>query len=235
MKILRTEVKQFGIELSDEKMAQFEVYRALLIEWNQRVNLTRIVDPDAIEVRHFLDAVSCVTVTGDLNQQRIIDVGTGAGFPGLPLKIVFPQMQLTLVESVGKKVRFLEAVAAELGLKDVTIINGRAEVVGQSADHREQYDWSLARAVAHLRVLAEYLLPLVKVGGSMLAQKGEGAERESAEASHALTLLGGSEGMIRPIQLPTQPQTHYLLTSQKISPTPPRYPRRTGIPSKRPL
>ena len=166
------ETAVFGITLSPEQVSQFATYQSLLLDWNQRMNLTAIREPRQIQQRHFLDALTCSLATGVLNGRSLIDVGTGAGFPGLPLKILFPDLRLTLVESVVKKTRFLEAVVAELGLNDVTIVSERAEQLGQDAVHRGQYDWAVARAVAELRVLVEYLLPFCRLGGFVLAQKG---------------------------------------------------------------
>jgi 16S rRNA (guanine527-N7)-methyltransferase len=225
----------FGITLSPTQIDQFARYQSLLLGWNQRINLTAIREPDEIQRRHFLDALSCAKVTGDLNGRSLIDVGTGAGFPGLPLKILFPALRLTLVESVTKKARFLEAVVAALELSDVTIIAERVEVLGQDTAHRGQYDWAAARAVAELRVLLEYLLPLCRLGGHVLAQKGESAAEEAANAKRALAALGGSLQPLVPIQLPRREAVHYLVVVEKTAVTPAQYPRRTGIPAKRPL
>ena len=232
---LRQDAARWGLALTERQLAQFAAYEALLLDWNRRMNLTAIREPAGIRRRHFLDALSCVTVTGSLATRRLIDVGTGAGFPGLPLKILTPSLQLTLVDSVQKKTRFLTAVVAELGLRDVTILAERAETLGQDAGHRAQYDWAVARAVAPLAVLAEYLLPLCRVGGAMLAQKGAAAANEVAEAAAAVALLGGGEATVTPIQLPLQTQRHYLVVVPKNSATPPRYPRRAGMPARRPL
>ncbi len=225
----------FGIHLTLTQLKQFEQYRALLLEWNERMNLTRIVDNDDITVRHFLDSLTCATVTGDLNGCDVIDVGTGAGFPGLPLKILYPQMRLTLVDSVAKKTRFLQAVVDELALADVKVVADRAETLGQSAEFRSRHDWVMARAVAQLRILAEYLLPLVREGGSVLAQKGGTAVREVAEAANALQVLGGSEPQLTQIQLPNQDGEHFLVRIKKSAETPSQYPRKPGRPTKKPL
>lgn len=226
---------EFGITLSDQQIAQFAHYQQLLIDWNGRMNLTRIIEPDQIMLRHFLDSLTCATVTGDLNAATVIDVGTGAGFPGLPLKILYPTMQLTLVDSVAKKTRFLQVVVDELGLENVQVVAERAETLGQSAEFRAQYGWVVARALAHLPVLAEYLLPLLRVGGSMLVQKGASAQREISEAAHALDILGGNAPTLTEIRLPQQPTAHYLIHIIKSAETPAKYPRRVGKPSKRPL
>lgn len=234
-KKLATLAQTYGIILDIRQVTQFDRYLKLLLEWNAHTNLTRIVEPEEVLIRHFLDSLTCATVTGNLNRMRVIDVGTGAGFPGVPLKILFPAMDLTLADSVGKKTDFLRALVEDLGLGTVEILAERAETLGQDDNYREQFDWAMGRAVAHTRILAEYLLPLVKVGGKMLAMKGSWGEEESAESHHAITTLGGSPPTIHPIQLPNRPDPHTLVIIEKHSPTPAKYPRRPGMPTKRPL
>lgn len=224
-----------GAPLQPEQIVQFQQYEALLLDWNERMNLTAVRLPTDIRIRHFLDSLSCGPVIGDLNGRSLIDIGTGAGFPGLPLKILFPQLRLTLVESVAKKGQFLQAMVDTLGLTDVTILAERAEVLGQQPQHRQQYDWAVARAVAELRVLVEYLLPLCRVGGQMLAQKGEGVHEEVEAARRAISLLGGAEPALGSITLPGREQPHYFVTIAKVGETPTAYPRRVGVPGKRPL
>ncbi|MCP4415726.1 MAG: 16S rRNA (guanine(527)-N(7))-methyltransferase RsmG [Chloroflexi bacterium] len=226
---------QLGVQLTEQQIAQFMQYEALLLLWNERMNLTAVRQPAEIRIRHFLDSLSCATVMGDLNGRSLIDVGSGAGFPGLPLKILVPAMKVTLVESVAKKGQFLQTVADELGLNDVTVLTERVEKLGQSSLHRQQYDWATARAVAILPVLAEYLLPLCKVGGSMLAQKGENVAVEVVAAGKAIELLGGGKSKTVSIKLPQREQLHYLLTVAKVANTPAKFPRRVGVPGKRPL
>lgn len=225
----------FGLRLVEEQLVLFARYQALLLQWNERINLTAIREPELIQQRHFLDSLTCATVTGDLNGRSLIDVGAGAGFPGLPLRILYPQSHLTLVESVQKKARFLEAVVAELGLANVRIVAERAEVLGQQAVYRGQYDWAMARGVAEMRVLVEYLLPFCRIGGHMLAQKGESAAGETAAAAAAIAELGGAAPQLYSIQLPGHSERHNLVVIKKGAPTPARYPRRPGIPARRPL
>ena len=225
----------FGISLSAAQLAQFAAYEALLLEWNNRISLTAIREPRAIRIRHFLDALTCAAATGPLDAQTLIDVGSGAGFPGLPLKIVYPRLRLTLVDSIAKKARFLELATGELGFTDVTVVADRVETLGHDPALREQFDWAVGRAVAELRVLAEYLLPFCRLGGHMLAQKGEGAAAEVVAAAHALAELGGGGATFTTVQLPETEEGHVLVVVDKIRPTPIRYPRRPGIPAKRPL
>jgi 16S rRNA (guanine527-N7)-methyltransferase len=225
-----------GLELSAEQQQAFERYAQELIAWNEScVNLTAITDPLAIEMRHFLDSLSVLRAVQLAPQAKVIDVGAGAGFPGLPLRIVCPALQLTLLEATGKKTAFLEHIAKHLNLSSVKVVNARAEEAGQSAAHREQYDLVLARAVAHMPILVEYLLPLCRIGGRCIALKGESAAVEVGVAEHALRLLGGRLAQLTPIELPHVVETHYLVVIEKVAATPSHYPRRPGIPSKKPL
>jgi 16S rRNA (guanine527-N7)-methyltransferase len=223
------------LELTPAQIAAFQAYADELRLWNERFNLTAITDPEGIQVKHFLDSLSLLAVLPANPAGRLIDVGTGAGFPGLPLKIVCPALHVTLVEATGKKVTFCEAVAAKLGLRDVTVVKARAEEIGQDPAHRAQYDWAVARAVAELPVLAEYLLPLVRVGGQAIAQKGQSAPAEVQAAAAAVRALGGQWAQTQPLALPGLPEARYLVVYDKVAPTPPAYPRRVGVPSKSPL
>ena len=224
-----------GIRLTRLQLAALGQYEGLLLEWNSRYNLTAIRDPQEIRARHFLDSLTCLIAMRGTPMERVIDVGSGAGFPGIPLKIACPDMQLTLLESIGKKADFCRQVVQSLILKAVSVISGRAETLGQASDHRQRYDWALARAVAVMPVLAEYLLPLVKIGGHALAMKGESAPVEAQSAENALRLLGGSLRQLIPVTLPSVVEERYLVVVDKTASTPAAYPRRVGIPAKRPL
>lgn len=225
----------FGICLNKKQIAALQIYTRELLEWNQKFNLSAIRDEAGIHTKHFLDSFSCVLAWNNTSPTCLIDIGTGAGFPGLPLKILYPRLQLTLVESVGKKANFCRHVVETLKLTDVEVLHMRAEDVGQLAAHREKYDWAVARAVARLPVLAEYLLPLVQVGGSMLAQKGESGPAEAHAAESVIKLLGGHIRQLLPVTLPGVVEERYLVLVDKVAATPPGYPRKPGIPSKTPL
>ncbi len=231
--------KVLPVTLKPEHLDAFRIYGEELAAWNNDFNLTAIHDEDGVQIRHFLDSLSCLLgmedATERLNGRHIIDVGTGAGFPGIPLKIIRPGMRLTLLEATEKKVGYLRHVVKRLGLEGVTIIHGRAEELGQMPQHRERYDWAVARAVAEMPILSEYLLPLVKVGGRVLAQKGESAPAEVQRAEWAITQLGGQMRRLAQVELLGLAETRYLVLLDKIAATPPQYPRRPGIPTKRPL
>jgi 16S rRNA (guanine527-N7)-methyltransferase len=224
-----------NLDLTADQQHAFEHYLRALIDWNERINLTAITDPLEVEMRHFLDSLSVLKAVALPAGTRVIDVGTGAGFPGLPLKILCPQIQLTLLEATGKKATFLQHVIEQLALHHVKIATARAEEAGQDPAHREQYDVVLARAVARMPILVEYLLPLCRVGGRCIAMKGESAATEISAAEGALRLLGGRFVQLMPIELPHVAETHYLVIIEKIAATPHHYPRKPGIPSKKPL
>ena len=225
----------FHVHLTGRQVMALITYERELLDWNQKFNLTAIRDTESIRTKHFLDSFSCVLAWGANPPHRLIDVGTGAGFPGLPLKILYPGMKLTLVESVGKKAMFCEHMVRMLGLENVEVIKGRAEEIGQLPAHREKYDWAVARAVANMNVLGEYLLPLVKVGGTMIAQKSESGPAEAQSAEKAMKLLGGKLKQVVPVNLPGVADDRYLVLVDKSAATPPRYPRKAGMPAKQPL
>ena len=225
----------FGIHLTGRQMVALVTLERELLAWSQKYNLTAVRDEAGIRTKHFLDSFSCVLAWKENPPKHLVDVGTGAGFPGIPLKILYPSMKLTLVESVGKKTAFCRHVVETLKLEEVSILNSRAEELGQLPAHRESYDWSVARAVANLSVLAEYLLPLNRVGGTMLAQKGQSGPAEAHKAEKAFSLLGGRMRQLIPLTLPGVVEERYLVVVDKIAATPPQYPRRPGIPTKKPL
>lgn len=225
----------FGIQLSNTQVDMLNVYERELISWNTKMNLTAIRDEAGIRTKHFLDSFSCVQAWGEKPPQTLVDVGAGAGFPGIPLKIIYPHLKLTIVESVGKKVNFCRHIVTSLHLENVNVIQSRAETLGQEPRFRESFDWGVARAVAKLPVLSEYLLPLVKVGGVMLAQKGESGPSEGHAAENALNILGGKLRKMIPVTLPRVVDERYLILIDKVGATPPKYPRREGTPGKKPL
>ena len=227
--------KQFNIALTAEQIEQFTIYEQLLLEWNSRMNLTAVRDSAGIQIRHFLDSLSGGLIP-DINKPlSLIDVGTGAGLPGLPLKIVYPQIQLTLNDSVTRKTHFLQAVVEELGLSKTTVLAERAETLGQAADHREQYDIALARSVAFMPVLLEYLLPLTKIGGRAICFKGDNAKNEYEDGEFARQKLGGGEPRFIEVSLPDHDRLHHIVIYPKAEQTPAEYPRRPGRPLKKPL
>lgn len=235
---LRRGAQELGILLKDSHLFLFQTYYEELMEWNRRFNLTAITDYEGVQVRHFLDSLSCLLALPRAELQAgacVVDVGTGAGFPGLPLRIVCLGIRLTLVEATRKKVDFLEHLVRRLGITDVEIIHARVEELAHRQAYREQYDWAVARALAEMPTLAEYLLPLVRVRGAILAQKGESAPAEVHSAEEAIRILGGRVRRLIPVSLHGLAETRYLVIVDKVAATPEKYPRRPGIPEKRPL
>lgn len=227
--------QQLGVILNEEQINQFFKYYELLVSWNEKMNLTAITEEKEVIIKHFLD---CLTVAKEFDfapSTHLIDIGTGAGFPGLPLKIAYPHLEITLVDSLQKRIRFLETVTEELGLMQVQCIHGRAEELGQSPVYREQYDLCVSRAVAHLSVLYEYTLPFIAQGGYFLALKGPDVVQELAESEKALGLLGGKHIQTSTLSLPYSDITHSIIRIKKDRQTPTQYPRKAGIPSKKPI
>jgi 16S rRNA (guanine527-N7)-methyltransferase len=234
-KLVQDASRLFNVNITGRQANAFHTYEKELLEWNRKFNLTAIRDAESIRTKHFLDSLSCVQAWKAAPPNHMIDVGTGAGFPGIPIKILYPNLKLTLVESVGKKAMFCQHVVQVLGLEQVDVVQARAEDLGQDPNHRERYDWAVARAVANLNVLSEYLLPLVRVGGAVLAQKGENGPAEAQSAEGAMHLLGGKLRQLIPVSLPGVADDRYLIVVDKVAATPPRYPRKPGIPAKQPL
>lgn len=223
------------IHLTSEQVGAFEQYARELVSWNEKMNLTAITEPEAVQVRHFLDSLTVIKVAPMRDGLRLIDVGTGAGFPGLPLAIVYPNIHVTLLEATGKKVTFLEHIIQTLGLKNASAVKARAEEAAHDKQHRHHYDVVVARAVARMPALMEYLLPFSKVNGLCIAMKGDTAEQEAADAQYALQILGGRVHRIEQLQLPGVEKAHFLVSVQKTDRTPNAYPRSPGIPTRQPL
>ena len=234
-RLVHAALQLFGVRLTGRQVQALLTFENELLAWNEKFNLTAIRDIEGIRTKHFLDSFSCALAWRENPPKHLIDVGTGAGFPGIPLKILYPSMELTLVESVGKKAAFCRHAVATLKLEAVEVITARAEEVGQMPARREAHDWAVARAVANLPILAEYLLPLVQVGGRMLAQKGHSGPAEAHNAEKAFMLLGGRMRQLLPVTLPGVAEERYLVVVDKVAATPPQYPRKPGFPAKLPL
>ena len=251
MNLLTQGAHNLGFTLTDRQVEQFQLYYDTLVDWNSRINLTAITEYEAVQVRHFLDSLTVGTallkeaeVTWDepasgpwvpTHGFRIADIGTGAGFPGVPLKILWPHIHVMLSDSTGKKTTFLKELVSLLGLTSVEALTARAEELGQDKAHRQRYDAVTARAVAALPVLCEYCLPLLKVGGIMLAPKKGDLSQELREAKVASKLLGGDAPRLHPFTLPGEEDERYVVAIRKVKPTPPAYPRRVGLAKMQPL
>jgi len=224
-----------GLKLSVGQIEAFNIYQRELLAWNQKINLTAITTPEGIETNHFIDSLGCALVLNSRDRLKAIDVGCGAGFPGIPLRIVFPKIELTLADSVRKKTDFCTYMINLLAMNDVAVLTARAEDLGQNVSYREQFDCALARAVAPLPILIEYLIPLIKVEGYAIAQKGRDVMQEIQAATLALSELGAEISEVRRIEIPGIEIERNLVVIKKVKPTHERYPRRAGIPAKRPL
>lgn len=235
MKILGYGAKELGIGLDAGAVDLFDRYYRELTKWNRRMNLTSIEGEEEVAIKHFLDSLTCLLAVDLPEGCNVVDVGSGAGFPGVALKVARPGIKLTLVEASRKKAEFLRDIVEVLGLGDVEVLWDRAERVGRTAGHRESYDVATARAVAEMAVLAELCLPLVKVGGVLVAQKGPSASEEVAGALAAVEAMGGRVERLIPVSLPFGYGGRTLAVIRKESQTPEKYPRRPGIPDKRPI
>jgi 16S rRNA (guanine527-N7)-methyltransferase len=223
-----------GVELDEAQAASLLRYRDLLLEWNARFNLTAITDDASILVRHFIDSLSVLRVMG-AGAVRVIDVGTGAGMPGIPLKIARPDLDVTLLDSTGKKIAFCEEAIRALGLTGIRAIKARAEEAAHLREHRERYDVVVARALAPLPTLVEYLLPFARTGGLCIAMKGSDAQQEAEQARRAIQVLGGALDRIEPVTLPGIPDARALVVIRKVKASPRLYPRQAGAPRSAPL
>lgn len=235
MNIFETKLNELGITLTPTQKQQFNQYYELLIEWNKVMNLTGITDYDEVNEKHFIDSVSLVKAI-DINQvKKVIDIGTGAGFPGIPLKIVFPHLNIVLLDSLNKRINFLNQVIHELGLTDITTIHGRAEDYAKQKQYREQFDLCVSRAVANLTTLSEYCIPYVKVGGMFIPYKSGEIDEEVQQSEKAIHLLGGKTEQIIKFQLPGSEIHRSFTIIKKIKNTSGKYPRKAGLPAKEPL
>ncbi len=228
-------LETLNFDISEGQLKKFDTYVSLLLEWNEKMNLTAIVDPEDIMVEHFLDSISILKEIDIGQNSYVIDVGTGAGFPGIPIKIMRPDIKIVLMDSLRKRTEFLEALKDELDLMDVEIIHSRAEDLGRNEGYREQFDIALSRAVASLNILSEYCLPFVKVGGTFVSYKGPAAHEELSNAHRAIKVLGNGKPQIKKVEVPYSPKTHNLICIQKLSSTPKKYPRSPGKVKKSPL
>lgn len=227
--------KELGVSLSSKQVEQFEKYKDLLVCWNEKMNLTAITDDREIIIKHFLDCISSSAIFDYNKVAKLIDVGTGAGFPGMPLKITHPHIEVTLLDSLQKRLNFLQEVITQIGVQNIYTVHSRAEDGGQNPLYREQYDVCVSRAVANLTVLAEYCIPFIKKGGYFLAQKGPMVLDEIPESKKALSELGTSVVEVKQVQVPYSEATHYIVIMEKTKNTPPKYPRKAGVPAKSPI
>lgn len=229
------ELETLGIRLTDIQKRQFDRYYELLIEWNRVMNLTGITEYDEVNLKHFIDSLTIVRVKEMKNISTLIDVGTGAGFPGLPIKIAFPHIKVTLLDSLNKRIKFLDQIVEELGLDDVVTLHGRAEDYAKKDEYREKFDLCASRAVANLSTLSEYCLPFIKKGGCFVSYKSADSDEEIKMSGKALDILGGKIEKIDKFMLPGSDMGRALVMIEKVKDTPRKYPRKAGVPSKEPL
>ncbi|RJQ39139.1 MAG: 16S rRNA (guanine(527)-N(7))-methyltransferase RsmG [Dehalococcoidia bacterium] len=238
MKILATGTAKLGLKLNDEQLSRFETFYRELIDWNKKFNLTAITEYDEVQTKHFLDSLSVALALPEVplpQGYRVIDIGTGAGLPGIPLKIAFPQIKLALLEATRKKAGFLEHVKSVLGLNDVEVVALRAEEAAHLPAYREKFDLALVRAVAALPALVEIALPFLRAGGRLIAQKKGDIEDEVASSKTAIKKLGGKLAEVKLIEIPELADNRFLVVIDKVAPSPGIYPRRAGLPTKQPI
>lgn len=233
IEIMQEKLKKLEIHFSMEQTEQFFEYMKLLIEWNEKINLTAITEPEEIITKHFIDSLTILKYIK--KDYKVVDVGTGAGFPGIPLCIMNPTIKMTLVDSLNKRLIFLQEVVNKLKLKNIEIVHGRAEELGQNIKYRETFDIATSRAVANLSTLSEYLIPLVKINGKIISMKASNAKQEIDEAQNAIQILGGQIESIEEFNLPESDIGRTVIIINKNKPTSKKYPRKAGTPSKEPL
>lgn len=227
-------LQEKGIELTDEQLAQFNTYYELLVDWNEKMNLTSITEKKEVYLKHFYDSVTAAFYT-ELKDQQICDVGAGAGFPSIPLKICFPQVKVTIVDSLQKRITFLQELTDQLGLSDVNLVHDRAENFGQNKKYREKFDIVTARAVARLSVLSELCIPVCKKNGFFIAMKGAKASEELNDAQKAINTLGGKVTQEETFTLPNDEGERSIIFIKKEKNTPRKYPRQAGTPNRKPI
>ena len=235
VQILRDGCGYFGIELTDSQIQQFLDYYEILVEWNEFMNLTAITEFDEVMLKHFVDSLALGKALNVEELSSLIDVGTGAGFPGIPLKIVYPHLEVVLLDSLNKRVKFLNAVIEKLGLQGITAVHGRAEDFARQKEYREHFDVSVSRAVANMASLSEYCLPYTKIGGYFVPYKSGSIDEELKEGAKAVQILGGQTKKVVKFTLPDSDIERSLVVIHKIKETGKKYPRKAGLPSKEPL
>ena len=235
MKKLAKALELLGVSYQKDTLEKFQRYMELVLEWNEKVNLTSITDAEGFEMKHFVDSVAICGFSQIQEARKVIDVGTGAGFPGIPLAILYPEKEFLLVDSLKKRIKIVDEISREIGLANVAFCHGRAEDLAQKEEYRERFDLCVSRAVANLAVLSEYCIPFVKVGGWFAAYKSGGIEEELKTSLHAIEQLGGHLEENHSIKIEGYELNHQILLIKKIKKTRSKYPRKAGTPAKEPL
>ncbi|MBQ4650560.1 MAG: 16S rRNA (guanine(527)-N(7))-methyltransferase RsmG [Firmicutes bacterium] len=235
MEALRKALETLGLPADEQTVNKYQKYMEGVLDWNEKVNLTNITDPEEFIIKHFIDSIICVDYPEFEEACKVIDVGTGGGFPGVPLAIAAPDKDFVLMDSLNKRLKIIDELCGQIGIGNVTTVHARAEELAKNKAHREQYDLCVSRAVANMAVLAEYCLPFIKVGGCLMAYKGPDVDREVEEARKALFLLGGQVEEIREGNLKEFGIDHKVVIIKKVKNTPSKFPRKAGTPAKEPL